>query len=97
MIPVIERAWNNTKWLMHGWWEQAALLDLMGYHVEAPCHLVTNTELYQKTYFLDQSWNVHKWHEPAAEHPRIQHATMWPDRVAVMQEWVREADRWMNE
>lgn len=97
MLPVIEAAWNNTKWLMHGWWEQAALLDLMGYHVEAPCHQVTNTELYQKTYFLDPSWNVHKWHEPAAERHRIQHATMWPDRVAVMQEWAREADGWLNE
>ena len=97
MLPWLERVWNNTKWLMHGWWEQASLMDLMGFHVEQPTYLQIGTELYQQTYFLDQSWNVHKWHKPQSEHPRIQHATMWPDRVAIMQEWAREADGWLNE
>ena len=97
MLPWLDKVWNNLRWLMHGWWEQASLMDLMGFHVEQPTYLKIGTELYMSTYFLDQSWNVHKWHKPPCEHPRIQHATMWPDRVAIMQEWRREADGWMNE
>ena len=88
MIPILEEVWGMTKWLMHGWWEQAALLELMGYTVYAPCRELGNpTDLYNKTYFLDNGWNVHKWDKPQPEHPRIQHATMYPDRVKVMWEW----------
>ena len=97
MIPVLEEVWKNTKWVMHGWWEQASLMDLMGYHVHQPVYLELGTELYRNTYFLDQGWNVHKWHKPPAEHPRIPHATMYDDRVQMMRIWAAQAEEWLNE
>ena len=97
MIPVLNQIWDMEKWLMHGWWEQAALLELMGYNVWQPTrYLGEPTEVYNYTYFLNNSWNVHKWDKPQPEHPRIQHATMYPDRIAVMTEWAKEAQGWMN-
>jgi hypothetical protein len=98
MMPILEKVWGMTQWLMHGWWEQAALLELMGYNVWQPTrYLGKPTELYDNTYFLDNSWNVHKWDKPQPEHPRIQHASMYPDRVSVMKEWAIKAKEWMGE
>jgi hypothetical protein len=34
---------------------------------------------------------------PQPTHPRIQHATMWPDRAAIMSEWAKQAEGWINE
>jgi hypothetical protein len=98
MIPYLEKIWGMEQWLMHGWWEQAALLELMGYKVHQPTrYLGQPTELYDKTYFLEHSWNVHKWDQPQPEHPRIQHSTMHPDRPTVMKVWATQADRWIHE
>ena len=97
MIPILDTIWRMDKWLNHGWWEQAALLELMGYHVIQPTHLIEPTELYQRTHWLDNCWNVHIWDKVKPEHPRFQHATMWPDRKAVMTEWALEAQGWMYE
>ena len=97
MIATLRQVWSMDKWLMHGWWEQAALMELMGYQVWQPARvLLSGTELYRMTYFLDHAWNVHKWDNPQPEHPRIQHATMYPDRAGIMREWAREAQEWMN-
>lgn len=97
MLPYLEKIWTMTQWLNHGWWEQAALLELMGYHVIQPTHLEQATELYEHTFFLPVEWNVHKWHNPKPERPRIQHATMYRDRAGVMREWAQEAQGWINE
>lgn len=96
MIPILEQAWGMTKYLMHGWWEQAAILELMGYHVQQPTRLEAETELYRRTHWLDPAWNVHKWHQPQPAHPRIQHATMYPDVEGTMLEWAKEAEGWIN-
>ena len=97
MIPILEEIWSMEQWLMHGWWEQAALLELMGYHVWQPTRVLDEpTELYYKTHFLDHSWNVHKWDNPQPVSYRIQHATMYPDRVTVMKEWAEQAKEWIN-
>lgn len=97
MIPVLKQIWEMEQWLMHGWWEQAALLELMGYNVWQPTRYLGNpTELYDRTYFLDNAWNVHKWDKPQPEHPKIQHATMYPNRIEVMTGWEKEAQGWMG-
>jgi hypothetical protein len=96
MIPILDKAWDKTEWLMHGWWDQAAILDLMGYHVLQPTHLEQPTELYEHTYFLDSGWNVHKWDRNNGNHARIRHATMYENREAIMLDWAKEAQRWIN-
>lgn len=97
MAEWLERVWANTKWLHHGWWEQAALLELMGYQVIQPTHLIAPTELYNRTAWLDRAWNVHRWDMIQTAHPRIQHATMWPDRPAIMRVWAKQAEEWITE
>ena len=101
MLPALEQIWNMTQYLNHGWWEQAALMDLMGYD-PAIEHFPTypkdkSRELYQRTRFISTEWNVHKWDKWQPLHPRIQHATMWPDRPAIMREWAKQAEGWMSE
>jgi hypothetical protein len=102
MIPYLEKVWSLTQYMNHGWWEQAALLDVMGYdHLpveEFPIQQAQpDNELYQHTHWLSNEWNVHIWDTPQPKYPRIQHATMWPDRAEIMRLWARQAEGWMNE
>ena len=88
MIPVLQRMWNMSQHIDAGWWEQSALCELLGYDVRRlPIVMVEPSDLYSYTQFLDSGWNVHVWdaNEPMKIH--IQHATMHPDRKAVMTEW----------
>jgi len=99
MIPYLSQVWESKQFIHNGWWEQAALLELMGYNQQLrPNRVTTNTELLQHTYFLENGWNVHKWDMVKSVHPRIQHATMYQDRAAVMCEWAKQAESgWMND
>jgi hypothetical protein len=101
MIPWLKRAWALEKYINHGWWEQAALMDLMGYdpsieNFPTYCKDTANT-LYQRTKIIPNEWNVHIWDKIQPIHPRIQHATMWPDRKVIMTEWAKQAEVWTNE
>lgn len=76
----------------HGWWEQAAMLDLLGYdHHTRPVTLDAPTELFDHTHFLETGWNVHPNDTYKSPHPRFMHATMHPDRAQVMREWAAQA------
>lgn len=90
MVPVLELQWSMVQYTHHGWWEQAAMHELLGFG-ERPVRLLAPTELYERTCFLDPGWNVHKWDEQRLERQRIMHASMHPDRAAVMREWAKGA------
>jgi hypothetical protein len=91
MRPLLGQIWAMTEYVEHGWWEQAAVLSLMGYAVGTIPNLHQKpTELYDKTYFLDDGWNVHRWCI-APDHPRIMHATMYEDRARMMRQWAKHA------
>jgi hypothetical protein len=102
MLPWLDKVWAlGDKYLNHGWWEQAALMELMSYdpaieNFPTHCTDLAN-QLYQHTYWLSNEWNVHCWDKPQPSHPRFQHATMWPDRAAIMRQWAKQAEEWMNE
>lgn len=82
----------------HGWWEQAALLTLMGYAVppegsrfsETRCRCVRETKWYKACQFMRLCWNSHPSHR--AEHPRIVHCSYpdMPRRLEVMRGLVRD-------
>lgn len=93
MRPTLIRLWQLDRYLDHPWWEQAAMLDLLGYrHRQRPVELVAPTELYERTHWLDLSWNSH---EQSDRHPRprFAHATCgsveW--REGVMREHLARA------
>lgn len=90
MLAVLSRMWEMTRYLNHGWWEQAAMLELLGYADGRPVQLRAPTGLYERTAFLDPGWNVHPW-DANKSRERILHATMHPDRAATMRRWAHES------
>jgi hypothetical protein len=93
MLPALERMWGMIQYLHHGWWEQAAMLELLGYRADPrPARLIAGTPLFDRTEFLDAGWNVHPWDVNRAGRERILHATMHPDRASVMRGWARDAN-----
>jgi hypothetical protein len=96
MIEWLEKCWELKQYEFHGWWEQAALLDLMGYQLH-PCKQINESDLSDHTQFIDARWNVHMWDMNKSVKPAIQHATMWPDRAAIMRLWASQAEDWINE
>lgn len=58
----------------HRWWEQAAILDEMGYEIESlPCRKVRDSSLCDNTFFLPEEWNVWVGSDPSIR-PRFRHA-----------------------
>lgn len=82
----------------HGWWEQAALLTMMGYCVppegshfpDTKCKCVNPTRWYNACQFMRLSYNSHPNYR--AEHPRIVHCSYpkMTQRLDVMRELVRD-------
>lgn len=90
MRPFLDQLWAQVNRINHGWWEQAAMLDMLGYrHQPRPSRLEQPTGLYERTCWLDNGWNVHPWDTPGPEHPRFMHATMHPDRLERLEAWAR--------
>lgn len=81
----------------HGWWEQAALMTLMGYTVppqgshfpDTKCRNVVRTHWYDKCQFMRLCWNSHPNYR--AESPRIVHCSYpdMPRRLEVMRALAR--------
>jgi hypothetical protein len=78
MAPILKQAWEMTGFINHPWWEQAAIMHLMGYDLgKLPIKCTTPTDLYRHTHFLPLAWNSHESSDRAAE-PRFVHATYGP-------------------
>lgn len=91
MRRILDAMWGADEYLWHCWWEQAAMLDLLGYqHEPRPCRQTTTSVLCRRTAFLGLEWNVHR-NDHRRSAGRFLHATMWPDRAAVMRAWMQEA------
>lgn len=91
MRETLKAIWKLDRYLDHPWWEQAALLDLLGYGGR-PVSLVAPTELYARTCWLDLEWNSHEERD-RHESPRFAHATCgsidW--RLGVMHRYAKGA------
>lgn len=85
MIPTLQLVWDKMRpgFLNHPWWEQAAMLSLMGYEVALPPYstFVGATELHDRTHFLSQKWNHHPADKRAVAAPAFVHVTQYPDRL----------------
>jgi hypothetical protein len=85
MRPALVRLWRMDRYIDHPWWEQAGMLDLLGYrHRRRPVELGEPTDLYWRTRWLGLEWNSH---EQSDRHPtpRFAHATCgsvdWREQV----------------
>ena len=67
----LEEIWNRVEYLDHQWWENAAVIDALGYQVEPTVELVRRTRMRARTRFIDRSWNSIAI--DLAPHPKINH------------------------
>lgn len=97
-IDLLQRIMHLEVFTNHGWWEQAALMTLMGYSVPAQnsdymktkCRNVVATSWYNNCQFMRLCWNSHPNYR--AERPRIVHCS-YPDmaqRLEVMRALVKD-------
>jgi hypothetical protein len=78
MRKLLGEVWGMTQYLNHGWWEQAGMLDLLGYRDQPrPVVHLDSTPLYEATHWLPLEWNSH---ESMDRHPnpRFAHVTAGP-------------------
>lgn len=80
-IPLLENMLELEVFRDHGWWEQAALMTLMGYVVppqgsdfdETKCRCVRETRWTKECQFMRVEWNSHPCYR--APKPRIVHCS----------------------
>lgn len=53
----LARVWNSAGYIHHKWWENAAVLQLLGYELDPRVRLVRPTPMYFRTTFLGTEWN----------------------------------------
>jgi hypothetical protein len=67
----LAKVWRQTQYLHHKWWENAAVLELLGYRLEPTVELVKPRRMLGRVQFLDQAWNSIAMHE--SPHPWVRH------------------------
>jgi len=70
----LDELWNATDLVEHRWWENAAVLRLLGYGLDPP-RLEHPTPFFERTHFLGTEWN--SIHDDPADAPRIRHYPGW--------------------
>jgi Nucleotide-diphospho-sugar transferase len=97
-VDLLHAMTNLEVFTNHGWWEQAALMTLMGYIVppegsvfsETKCKCVFKTQWYDECQFMRTEWNSHPNYR--ADKPRIVHCS-YPSmgqRIEVMRALVAD-------
>jgi hypothetical protein len=67
----LRAVWERTSYVDHKWWENAAVLDLLGYDLEPQVVLRRPSPMLRRVQFLDRAWNSVLVDESA--HPRVRH------------------------
>jgi nucleotide-diphospho-sugar transferase len=72
-LRLLDAAWEQTHLIDHPYWEQAALLELMGYDVRDlhDVQMIAPTVWHRGVHYLGDEWNA--TFRTAAERPRIIH------------------------
>lgn len=69
-FELLEAVWKHSKFVNHNWWEQAALMDLIGYDLESRT-FQGPTSFSSRVRFIGHEWNSRN--KDSAEHPIIYH------------------------
>lgn len=88
MAPWLHFAWDNMldTYAEHPWWEQAAIMEMMGYKVTLTAGWPSavsgsETELLNRTQFLPAKWNDHPADTRRVDRPAFFHVTQYADRL----------------
>ncbi|WP_269716403.1 putative nucleotide-diphospho-sugar transferase [Caulobacter sp. NIBR2454] len=60
-LELFEEIWDRTQYIGHYWWEQAAFMDLIGYHYEITggrCENAFNEERLARIEWISGEWNA---------------------------------------
>ncbi len=68
---LLDEVWASTEYVKHKWWENAAVLECLGYQLHPEVRLVAPTRLFRRTRLLSNEWNSIP--VDSASHPRIVH------------------------
>lgn len=92
MISILHSIWNSGKHINHGWWEQACILEELGYSSRiGSAHRIKNTDLFQKTTWLGAEWNHHPCDQGRVRNPRFRHITQYSNRLEAVRASVNRA------
>lgn len=88
----LDNIWNKKEYINHRWWEQMAVISLMNWIPKSNKQQLSDYGL--STIELPYEFNVHKndirFNESSIKSGYFLHATMWPNRLQTMKEWVRD-------
>jgi hypothetical protein len=92
MLPVLASVWDEGRNIDHPWWEQASVMERMGYVLEpGPCsRLDTPTTLHAQTTFLGPEWNHHPFDARRVSAPHMVHVTQYDNRLETIRQLCRE-------
>ncbi len=98
---LFEAIWNAEQFVDHNWWENAALLDLLGYSLEPPYQKVRQTPWDSRVGTLDLAWNSVPGYcesdNPAINHHARSDHDSFDRRLAGMRsDCLRTMARWAN-
>jgi hypothetical protein len=97
MLPILREVWwRRDKYLSHPWWEQAAIMDRMGYRLSLTQGWPSavrgdETQLFANTAFLPAKWNHHPHDARRVEDVAFIHVTQYADRAAACKEYASHA------
>ena len=63
--------WNESAYVDHKWWENAAFLHVLGYELEPTVRLLRPARIMRRVQFLDVAWNSIA--EDTSERARVRH------------------------
>lgn len=95
MMPTLKEIWSSGAYVNHWWWEQAAILERMGYAVtDTPTATLRQaTELHGRTTFLPPTWNHHPADANRVDSPRFVHVTQYENRPEACRQLAEMAKR----
>lgn len=97
MLPVLREVWaGRDRFLHHPWWEQAAMLERMGYELSLTQGWPSakrggGSDLLDHTTFLASKWNHHPYDKRAVSDASFIHVTQYADRAAACKEYASHA------
>ena len=93
MLPYLMAAAMRDDCVNHPWWEQAAIHNMMGFVFRDGQNVhVSETILFQKTHWLDESFNVCRYTPPGVKQNWLHACGLVTNRLQAIEGWDRAAN-----
>lgn len=97
-VPMLYLAWQKLQYINHAWWEQMAIIDLMNWNIYENNQYQLLSKYGKQSLELPYSFNTHKDDIRFNNtEPEIFHATMFNNRLEIMQNKLNIANNNMHD